>query len=266
MRTERIHFGYIIAFLIIVIISLVTIQWGAIKDLTNYITFALTLTSLVLAILAIVYSFFSNSSMTKNISNLEEASAKISSNSELLNSATLKLQQNLDDIPTTLKTIELKTDNTLKAFEEFSQKELISRKLIQNVDVDKNESSIGKLIAFKSSISGMGVLLAIKLSFENSIVFDLEDFSSKAEVSDNSYLHGFLVACTAVKLFTYDEIKVPQKDKWNWKITWVDKDLIENIEYSVAQIIKENEQKEHMSFIEIGFGKIREYFKNKKVL
>jgi hypothetical protein len=260
MKTERIHFGYIVTFLIIAIICLVTIKWGAIKDLTNYIIFALTLTSLVLAVLAIVYSFFSNASMTQNISNLEEASKKISTNSELLNSAALKLQQNIGDMPTTLKNIESKTDTTLKVFEEFSQKELFVRKLTQTKEVDENEKSIGKLISYNSSISGIGMLFALKLACENNVIFDIEDFSLKTDLSDKSYLLGFLVACSSIKLFTYDEIKVPKQERWNWKITSLNQDVTDNIESSIDKIIKEN-QEEHMSFIAEGFEKIRHYFK-----
>jgi len=261
MKTERIHFGYIISFLIIVIIALVTIKWGAIKELTNYITFALTLTSLVLAILAIVYSFFSNSSMTKNISNLEEASNKIFENSELLNTATKGLEEQLGDIPDSLKNIEFKTDSTLRAFEEFSKKDLVSRKLAEPSKEKYDDSSIGKLLVYKGSISTTGLLLALKLIFEKNVQFNFDELTTGAEISSKDYSYGFIIACSTLNLIKYDSIEVG-KLKWDWKITYLSEDITNNIEDAVNIIIKDNKGKEHMDFIENGFDKIREYVDN----
>ena len=47
--------------------------------------------------------------------------------------------------------------------------------------------------------------------------------------------------------------------KWDWKITYLSEDIIDNIEDAVNIIIKENKGKEHLDFIENGFDKIRKY-------
>ena len=54
----KIHVTYIISILIIVIILLLTIRWGHISELVQLIGFAVTLTSLVAGLIAIIYSFY----------------------------------------------------------------------------------------------------------------------------------------------------------------------------------------------------------------
>jgi hypothetical protein len=56
----KIHIGYIFSILLAAIIILVTVKWGEIPRLVELIAFALTLTSLVLALIAIAYAVYSN--------------------------------------------------------------------------------------------------------------------------------------------------------------------------------------------------------------
>ena len=75
METEyKIHTGYVFFILIAIIIGLVTVKWSEIPKLVDYLTFALTATSLALAVLAIVYAMYSNTSFSQTISTLDFAS------------------------------------------------------------------------------------------------------------------------------------------------------------------------------------------------
>ncbi len=259
MKTDRIHFSYITAFLILAIIGLITIKWGAIKELTEYITFALTLTSLVLALLAIVYSFFSNSSMTRNIANLEEASKKIQTNSDLLSSAAENLEKNLQDIPSTLKNIELKTDNTLKVFEEFSQSDLRIKKTDEE-QLSGEDEPIGKLLMEKGSIATKAVLLGLKLAFERSRQFSMEDFAEKVDISNKSYIQGFLIALSAIGIFRYEEINLGGA-KYSWLITYLNEDIKEGIEKSIEDFVNYYEKEfSDPSFLIENYQRVRDYF------
>jgi len=259
MNNERIHFGYVVSFLLLIIICLVTVKWGAIEELTNYITFALTITSLVLALLAIVYSFFSNSSMTRNISNLDSASKKISSNSELLNSAADKLEKTIGDIPVTLKNIESKTEITHKAFEEFTKKEISIPKISAKDKKRIDDKSLGEMVVKNGSISSWGMLLALKLAHEKNKSFNLEHFAETVDLSSEPYLRGFLVGISALGLYQYDTFESPE-DVWNWKITALNQKIIDTIEDKIAEIVEKHEKEPHMKFVSEGYERVRAYF------
>ena len=64
-KDYKIHSFYILLILVSIIIGLVSVNWSQVPKLVEYITFALTVSSLILAILAIVYSVYSNSSISE---------------------------------------------------------------------------------------------------------------------------------------------------------------------------------------------------------
>src|SRR5256885_13949970 len=99
----KIHAFYILTILIAVIIILLTIRWTGIPNLVEYITFALTLTSLVLAALAIIYAFYSNSSFSQNISTLNNVSRDVSDTAKELSKATNNLSLQIESIPSQLE-------------------------------------------------------------------------------------------------------------------------------------------------------------------
>jgi len=61
----KIHFFYCILILVIAIIAIATDRWTAQKDFTAYLSNAATMTSLLLGLVAIFYSFISNDGLSK---------------------------------------------------------------------------------------------------------------------------------------------------------------------------------------------------------
>ena len=71
METKyKIHVFYILSILIAIIIILITVRWSEVPKLVDYITFALTVTSLALALLAIIYSMYSNTTLSETVSSI----------------------------------------------------------------------------------------------------------------------------------------------------------------------------------------------------
>jgi hypothetical protein len=108
----KIHVGYIISILVAIIITLLTVKWSEIPGLADYLTFALTVSSLCLAILAIIYSIYSNSSFTGNISSLEISSRSLLETSSDLSSVTEELNDRIQGIPDIMKTVGDKVEKT----------------------------------------------------------------------------------------------------------------------------------------------------------
>lgn len=74
---SKIHFCWTIAVLTAIIIILLAVKWSDIENLANTLNFALTLTSLVLAVVAIIYGFVANSAFVGTVSHIDTAASSI---------------------------------------------------------------------------------------------------------------------------------------------------------------------------------------------
>ena len=92
----------------VVIVVLITIKFGEVKDLVSYISFGLALTSLFVGLIAIFQTFFSSSAIDKSVGNLDESSQMIVSNSTRLETIITSLDGKLTELPTYFKNLETK--------------------------------------------------------------------------------------------------------------------------------------------------------------
>ena len=76
-RTILIHFSYWLLILVLLLIAVITEKWSQSAGFTTYLSNAATLTSLVLGLVAIFYSFISNDSLSKGLGGISEASREI---------------------------------------------------------------------------------------------------------------------------------------------------------------------------------------------
>src|SRR5438105_13887747 len=97
--TAKIHIGYIISILVVVNIVTLAAKWGSIKDLVTYVSFAATLASLLLAILAIVYSYFSSGSLATYSERVSKASESLQTTYSELQRTAHDLKQVAENIP-----------------------------------------------------------------------------------------------------------------------------------------------------------------------
>src|ERR1051325_1597259 len=117
----KIHAIYILGILLAIIVILVTVRWAEIPALAQYISFGLTFASLLLAILAIAYSVYSNSLFSQNISSLNTASHDISNAANDISQATKNLGQKIDVIPSSIERVEGKVIETNVLLRQFSE-------------------------------------------------------------------------------------------------------------------------------------------------
>lgn len=73
----KIHFFYVTVFLIGSIVLLATSRWTGIDGFTDYLTAAGTMISIVLGVLAIIYSFVSGDSISKSLGSVSAAAADL---------------------------------------------------------------------------------------------------------------------------------------------------------------------------------------------
>src|SRR5690606_8952706 len=97
--TYKIHTSYIIVILVAIIILLITVKWAAVPELVGYINFAATLASLLLAVVAILYAMYSNSSIAQNIGELDRAATDIRTAAIGIESTNAELHRRVNEIP-----------------------------------------------------------------------------------------------------------------------------------------------------------------------
>lgn len=200
---SKTHFNYIVGILLAIIILQITVKFGADTNLVNYISFALTLTSLILALVSIIYSFYSNSSFSENISTLNSASNKMSEASSKLTEITNALNAKLDDIPTLIKNIESKIDTThdyLKTSYSTTQKPVSSED--QRVNF---ATSLVEYFLANNSIHGLFLLYAMTISQSLEKPFNLKDICEQVDLFEEGYSYGFIIACASFGLFNKKE-------------------------------------------------------------
>ncbi len=77
--TTELHYRYALAFLAAGIVLLITLAYFDVPDLVEKFSFALTLSSLLLAVLAIFYTIISSTKQDMQLTRLTETNAEISS-------------------------------------------------------------------------------------------------------------------------------------------------------------------------------------------
>ncbi len=81
MTTEneklRIHFAYCVAILLLAIVAIATDRWSTQAKFTEYLSNAATMTSLMLGLVAIFYSFIANDGLSKSLGNINHVSQAV---------------------------------------------------------------------------------------------------------------------------------------------------------------------------------------------
>src|SRR2546425_6853066 len=98
----KIHAMYVLSILVLIIIGLVTIKWSEIPNLSGYLTFSLTVTSLVLSVVAIFYTIYSNAGFASKLTELSRASQQIAAAAAELSHTSTEIQAKVEGIPQVL--------------------------------------------------------------------------------------------------------------------------------------------------------------------
>ncbi len=196
----RIHFLYTIGILIAIIVVLTTVKWAGIPNLLGYITFALTVSSLLLAVLAIGYAFISNNSLSQYLGQFSGVAAEISKSAAEVFSTTQILDKKIEAIPLILKDVGERVERTESLLQEISRKEPSGEPPPRSLDLD----ALARRFLETTSISADLFLYALLLSFQRATPFKLSDLISTVRSLDRQYSYGFLVATSAAGLIQYE--------------------------------------------------------------
>lgn len=225
---RRLHMLYICGILTLIIVGFVS--YIAVESdpqgsvLMSYISFASTLTSIILSVLAIIYTMISNSKGDSYITKLDQTSVSIDKSSSNLSEMSARIEEtlkNLAELPRKIndssKYLKEELDKKLGEFQnvvdETKQEVRMTRAEILeglNASNPSNPPSdttylrniIQPFLSSGSFLGLLGLLACVLTKETGKTTFQFEDiFEEKAYAE---YLRGYLIASSALGLFSVD--------------------------------------------------------------
>jgi hypothetical protein len=233
----KIHFFYVAFFLISIIILMATIKWTELPKFTDYLSTAATITSLVLALLAIIYAYISNDSLAQTTgllsgvaSDAKEATTKVSellkeidalagganTSNEHLAAMLEELKIQMGSLAGTASTLDQQANAIAQVLPEIPKglNQLGERidKLMQAAPLKAEKSikplvpeaqleALAKTAMEGSSTWGLFLMHTIYLSKKHGKSFDIKQFMGSTFAGD--YPYGYLIALCSVGLAKY---------------------------------------------------------------
>ncbi|WP_263356152.1 hypothetical protein [Acidicapsa ligni] len=84
LKTLRIHFLYCVTILALAVVIMASARWTEFGSFTQYLRNMATVVSLLLALLAILYSHIVNNGLSKSLKNIREASSAMRKSKEAM--------------------------------------------------------------------------------------------------------------------------------------------------------------------------------------
>ncbi|MDE2294410.1 MAG: hypothetical protein KGL36_03015 [Gammaproteobacteria bacterium] len=247
MTTEteklRIHFIYSVAILLSLLILVATDRWTNEPNFTAYLTNAATMTSLVLALVAIIYSFIANDGLSKSLGNISIVSEDVKQSKEQISkyldlttsSAELArdnanamhafssdVNSTLQALDTALKAVASRTDALSGAItaiptrlDQLENNVMVAAKLFgEKAQVPPRTGAlegIGTEAAQQflevSSLTANLLSYACVLANKTSKILSIEAFCEAADSNIPQWFSGYLTCMHAADLITVDRIK-----------------------------------------------------------
>jgi len=188
------HFRYIVGILVAIIIFLCTKNFGNQDKLANALNFALGLTSMVLAILAIVYAFVANNAFAGTVSKIVSAAESIKAETVQLDQSLRKVEAVVDSIPKSLAKIEGGIDKANQILESQPKAELPPPAKQDDAKVLEYAKAVIDRFMTSTSWNGIKVLYFCLMAAKEKKPYNLRDWTTKDPSLSFDYAYGFLVA------------------------------------------------------------------------
>jgi hypothetical protein len=295
LQRLRIHFIYWVFILILVIIAIATDRWTSKPDFTQYLTYAATMTSLVLALVAIFYSFIANDGLSKSLGNIstvanevKESKEQISKfldqttssadaarvNTKAMEAVSLEVGSTLVALNTALNGIKAQTDtlnNTVSALP--PRLDLLETKVIDAARTwgEKARSSdhampaalrdtdVTKFINYAPLPCDL-LAYACVLAQKSGKQLSMGEFCTTIEVTYVAWMSGYLLCMHAIDLITSEFVEGQTRA---YHITFVHPRLIESTRSYFVSYVKEHfadDASKSTSWLE-KLGKVEALFK-----
>lgn len=110
MTNRELHYKYIISYLLVAIIIILALAYYNVPDLVDKLSFALTLSSLLLAILAIFYTIISANKQDDQFTKLIETHSELKASAGEIKNVSRNINSILSDVPRHFESLGEKLD------------------------------------------------------------------------------------------------------------------------------------------------------------
>lgn len=248
-QNSKVHLYYISGLGVFIILELVTyicINNDNTTEIVNYISFASTLSSLLLSVVAIIYAIVSNNKGNVQYLKIDNASDRISMSVEKFSLMSENLTENVNSILYKLDELRVLTDETKKAVSLGNQQNKVN--VVSNETTVELDKIIERYISSGSYFGNLALLACVyskdfnKPFYTNSIIPEY-----------SSYLLGYIVSSSSFGIIsarTMDDIVSVDGYYSNIKEA-----LIENIERYI-----ENSHPNQKEYNKSLYNKIKDLF------
>jgi hypothetical protein len=205
MKKENsyLHYRYWIAFLLIVLILVFSYKWSGLPGLSNALNMALTLSSVILSIIAIFFTVYYNTISTNNTFTFLSLSKDVEKSAKKLIVATEQLNGKLDEIPSRICNIGDKIDTVQESIYQL------------NMPANKKENEthiewdILKISNFWGglSYSAMTTIFLLVKSYHHNNKIKLDELQNGVKTVNTNYFMGISVMLRAVGLIKFEVIE-----------------------------------------------------------
>ena len=197
---EKKHLSYklIVAFLVFLLVILFTHKFYADDNVFNFMSFASAIISIILAVLTIIYSYYTNGTTSSSVEKLGNASKKIEGTLIKVNEASQSYKESADSLKTNITSLL----NTITHVDQTANKLLESQGLNNKFDKQDlkdglNDIIVKNFIELSSPIGNVLMYACIK-ACDNNEALMLENIMENNTID---YCRGFLVAAKSAGLF-----------------------------------------------------------------
>lgn len=243
----RLHFFYCAVILVFVIIAIATDRWTLQPKFTEFLSNAATMTSLVLGLVAIFYSFIANDGLSKSLGSIGTVSDEVKSSREqivqqvalgaqttqaaersaaLIESASSSIGANLSSLSATLAEIRTHTEFLHGSLGDLPSR--LNQLEIKVMDATKSlgakpnqaavsagnksiDPAIAQAFLATSSLAANALTYACVLANRTGKKLVLSDFCTAIDSKIENYLNGFLDCMDSVNLVETKEDKTAKR-------------------------------------------------------
>lgn len=198
-----IHYKYWIGILLGILVLVMSTIWSSNSNLLNFFSFASAISSLILAVLAILITTQSNSSVTNSLSSIASSASRVEDAASRLDSTNAIIGGKLDEIPTALGVM---ADKLEKAQESWGvhQPDVVKATEAISKDVKPGVNLTVSKIIEGSPPGGLIALYAAARGFDSKKTFNPSAFMT---LGPDAFVRGYIRALDATGL-----IKVAYKN------------------------------------------------------
>jgi hypothetical protein len=194
-------YKYIIGYFILIIVGIFTFYYGTKEnEIVSYLGFAGTVSSLILSVVALIYTFFQSTSTINHSKKLSKTSNKFTKAVEELRETQEQLSVSVETVMALgmqVATVDYKMDYVTQILEKPANYKSSST----SVPLNDGTDNLSEILLSTSSFGLLSLVICFYQS-QNPLPKDLKTIIEEAFESNNSsdYCYGYLIAFEATKL------------------------------------------------------------------